>query len=157
MKRIFWIVALIGLFVSLAGSPAYVFSQPLAEGPVTAITDISRDCGLSACNQTDLQALQSTIAGGGNEVFAQSDGNLRLRPEKMLSPGSDGKLPLGIVEKDTKKKYYCVQPNNPTPEQVAAFEECRDELPDCDRRKWVESGDGSLILVCTCNWIFSSC
>ena len=151
----FLIVALIGLFVSLAGSPAYVFSQPLAEGPVTAITDISRDCGLSACNQTDLQALQSTIAGGGNEVFAQIDGNLRLRPEKMLSPSS--KLSLGLVVKDTKKEYYCVLPDGPTSEQLAAFEECVEELPDCDRREWVESEDGSLILVCVCNWIFSSC
>lgn len=62
-----------------------------------------------------------------------------------------------MVLSSSRPKHTCVLAKGSTPSQRAGFDECRANLPDCDKMRWDVSGEGHRILSCKCYRIFSSC
>lgn len=69
----------------------------------------------------------------------------------------DAELLFEELAQNSQREYRCEQLKYPLPEEVAALKKCTDDFSDCDRKKWEESGDGSLIIICKCRCLFSSC
>lgn len=116
--------------------------------------------GLGAC-------LLILIVGAGyteNPVYAQStmpaapqgfeaDGTTPngLRTLSGAAQHADHRSRSGVLAAaHSVRACYCVLPEKPSLEETYAFQECRQSLPDCDRREWEKASDGSLVLICEC-------
>lgn len=152
----FLFVALIGLIFAFAGPPANVLSQSLVDGHV-ALSDF--DINESpTCDLAEAQAPSESVAcvdDAKHEIDPVDKGERSI--QLLVAETEDAEQLFKAVVQDSQRKYLCTQPQNPTPGQIEAFQTCRDNLPNCDSQKWEESEDGTLILICKCRWLFSSC
>ena len=150
-------VALIGLVFAFASSPADVLSQSLVDGHVSVRGfDISKS---PTCDLAEAPAPSGALAYDGyvkHEFVPVDKGERSFR--WLASETVDAEQLFREVAQNSQRRYYCVQPNEPSDEQRDSFNECVEELPDCDRRRWETSEDGgSFIVICHCRWLFSSC
>ncbi len=81
----------------------------------------------------------------------QNDSTAPLGNEPNPDPEENEGLLTGVLTAvQSAGACYCALPRKSSPEQREAFQACYQGLPDCDRREWVETSDGSLVLVCVC-------
>ena len=78
-------------------------------------------------------------------------------PKVTLTGVDLGDLFRNMVFPSLQPKHTCVLAKDATPTQRTGFDECRTNLPDCDKMRWDVSGNGHRILTCICYRIFSSC
>lgn len=147
-------LALIGLTIAFAGSPADALSQsPVSRHEVVLSPDIDK---MPPCDLVEAQALRVACYDNVKQKTVPVDKRERSFRLRITETG-DAELLFEELAQDSQWEYRCEQPKNPSPEDVAALKKCMDDFPDCDKKKWEESGDGSLIIICKCRCLFSSC
>ncbi len=150
-------MALIGFIIAFSGSSPNAFSQSLVDQHVAATIDFDMNES-PVCDLANTQTPNEHIACDNDFGYEIVAAEKEPSPIPLLiSKTEDPKQFFRTLIQHSQKKHYCVQPKNASKPQMDAYEQCVDDLPDCDRRTWEESGDGSVILICRCRWFFSSC
>ena len=144
-------LALIGLTIAFAGSPADAFSQ----SPVSRyeVPDIDK---MPPCDLVEAQAPRVACYDNVRQKTVPVDNRERSFRLRITETG-DAELLFEELAQNSQREYRCEQPKNPSPEDVAALKKCMDDFPNCDKKKWEESEDGGLIFICKCRCLFSSC
>ena len=78
-------------------------------------------------------------AGQSAPAFSPSSAEIALVTRSLSDTLEQSPLAPNL---DLKKERYCVLPSEPNLEQVAAFDRCREALPECSRREWLEKDNG---------------
>lgn len=94
---------------------------------------------------------QSTVpaAAQGFEADTTTPNGLRTLP--AAAQHTDHGSSSGVLATaHSAGAWYCLLPRHPSPEEIKAFQECRQSLPECDLREWEKASDGSLVLICEC-------
>ena len=99
------------------------------------------------------QTYGSNHAGVGVDFVIMGEIGLK----GTLTDADLGNLFSGMILPSSQPKHTCVLAKDATPSQRTGFDECRANLPDCDKMRWDVSGEGHRILTCKCYRIFSSC
>lgn len=147
-------LALIGLIIALAGSPADALSQfPVSRHEVVLSPDIDK---MPPCDLVEAQAPRVACYDNVKQITVPVDKRERSFRLRVTETG-DAELLFEELAQNSKREYRCEQPKNPSPEDVAALKKCMDDFPNCDKKKWEESEDGGLIFICKCRCLFSSC
>ena len=144
-------LALIGLIIAFAGSPADAVSQ----SPVSRyeVPDIDK---MPPCDLVETQAPRVACYDNVKQKTVPVD--IRERSFRLrVTETGDAELLFEELAQNSQKEYRCEQPKNPSPEDMAALKKCMDDFPNCDKKKWEESEDGGLIFICKCRCLFSSC
>lgn len=144
-------LALIGLIIAFAGSPADALSQ----SPVSRyeVPDIDK---MPPCDLVEAQAPRVACYDNVKQKTVPVDNRERSFRLRITETG-DAELLFEELAQNSQREYRCEQPKNPSPEDVAALKKCMDDFPNCDKKKWEESEDGGLIFICKCRCLFSSC
>ncbi len=85
-------------------------------------------------------------AGQSAPAFSPSSAELTLVTQSLSDTHEQSSLASNL---ELSEEFYCVLPSKATIEQVAEFDRCREALPECSRREWLEKDNGSLILTCS--------
>lgn len=99
------------------------------------------------------QTCSSDNAGVSDDFVIRGEVGLK----GTLTDADLGNLLNGMILPSSQPKHTCVSAKDATPSQRTGFDECRANLPDCDKMRWDVSGEGHRILTCKCYRIFSSC
>ncbi len=147
-------LALIGLTIAFAGSPADALSQSLLSRPVAVLSlDIDK---MPPCDSVEAQAPRVACYDDVKHKTVPVDKrerSFRLR----VSETGDAELLFEELAKNSPEEYRCELPRSPSPEERAELKKCMDKFPDCDKKRWEDGEDGGLIFICKCRCLFSSC
>ena len=147
-------LALIGLTIAFAGSPADALSQsPVSRHEVVLSPDFDK---MPPCDLVEAQAPRVACYDNVKQKTVPVDNRERSFRLRITETG-DAELLFEELAQNSQREYRCEQPKNPSPEDVAALKKCMDDFPNCDKKKWEESEDGGLIFICKCRCLFSNC